>query len=37
MEARRLYDGLRDAMRRGEWLRFGATLDTLGRVLDRTP
>ncbi len=36
-EARRLYDGLRDAMRRGEWLRFGATLDTLGRVLDRTP
>ncbi len=33
----RLYDSMRDAMRRGEWTRFGATFDSLGTLLGRTP
>ncbi len=36
-EVRRLYDTLREAMREGDWLRFGAALDSLGRTLDRVP
>jgi len=36
-ESRRLYDGMREALRRSDWLRFGATMDSLGRVLERTP
>ncbi|MBL0172421.1 MAG: UPF0182 family protein [Gemmatimonadaceae bacterium] len=33
----RLYDVMRDAMRRGDWTRFGAAFDSLGTVLGRTP
>jgi hypothetical protein len=36
-ESRRLYDALREALRRSDWIRFGVTMDSLGRVLDRTP
>lgn len=36
-EARRLYDSMRDALRQSDWVRFGATFDSLGRVLDRRP
>lgn len=36
-EARRLYDAMRAALRESDWLRFGATFDSLGRVLDRRP
>jgi len=36
-ESRRLYDAVRDALRRSDWIRFGATMDSLGRVLERTP
>lgn len=36
-ESRRLYDGMREALRRSDWIRFGATMDSLGRVLERTP
>ncbi len=36
-EARRLYDSMRDALRQSDWVRFGATSDSLGRVLDRVP
>ena len=36
-EARRLYDAMQAALREGDWLRFGATFDSLGRVLDRRP
>ena len=31
----RLYDVMRDAMRRGDWLRFGAAFDSLGLVLGK--
>ena len=31
----RLYDAMRDALRRGEWTRFGAALDSLGTLLGR--
>ncbi|HMS03178.1 MAG TPA: hypothetical protein PKE51_09390, partial [Gemmatimonadaceae bacterium] len=37
LDARRLYDAAREAMQRGDWLRFGATMDSLGRALSRTP
>ncbi len=33
----RLYDTMRDALRRGEWIRFGLAFDSLGAVLGRTP
>lgn len=33
----RLYEVMRDAMRRGDWTRFGAAFDSLGAVLGRTP
>ncbi|MCC6243836.1 MAG: UPF0182 family protein [Gemmatimonadaceae bacterium] len=33
----RLYDVMRDAMRRGDWTRFGAAFDTLGLVVGRPP
>ncbi len=36
-EARRLYDSMREALRQSDWVRFGATFDSLGRVLDRVP
>jgi uncharacterized membrane protein (UPF0182 family) len=36
-EARRLYEAAREAMQRGDWLRFGATMDSLGRSLGRVP
>ena len=36
-DARRLYDAAREAMQRGDWLRFGATMDSLGRALGRVP
>lgn len=36
-EARRLYEAARDAMQRGDWLRFGAAMDSLGRALSRVP
>jgi hypothetical protein len=32
-----LYDAMRAALRDGDWLRFGAAYDSLGRVLGRTP
>lgn len=32
-----LYDAMREALRRGQWTRFGAALDTLGVVLGRPP
>ena len=31
------YDVMREAMRRGEWTRFGAAFDSLGTVLSRVP
>ncbi|MEQ1691447.1 MAG: UPF0182 family protein [Gemmatimonas sp.] len=33
----RLYDVMRESMRRGEWTRFGAAFDSLGAILGRTP
>lgn len=36
-ESRRLYDDMRAALRRSDWIRFGATMDSLGRMLDRAP
>lgn len=33
----RLYDVMRDAMKRGEWTRFGAAFDSLGLVMGRPP
>ncbi len=36
-EARRLYDAMRAALRQSDWPRFGATFDSLGRVLGRVP
>jgi len=36
-EARRWYAAMRDALRRGEWTKFGAAFDSLGRVLERPP
>lgn len=35
VDARRLFDAAREAMQRGDWLRFGATMDSLGRALSR--
>ncbi|WP_373058176.1 UPF0182 family protein [Gemmatimonas sp.] len=35
--ARRWYAAMRDALRRGEWAKFGAAFDSLGRVLERPP
>ncbi len=37
VQSRRLYDVMRDALREGDWLRFGAAFDSLGRTLDRVP
>ncbi|MCU0648770.1 MAG: UPF0182 family protein [Gemmatimonadaceae bacterium] len=36
-DARRLYDAMRAALARGDWLRFGAAFDSLGRVLPAVP
>ncbi len=33
----RLYDAMRDAMKRGDWTRFGATFDSLGVMLGKPP
>ena len=33
----RLYEAMREAMRAGNWSRFGAAFDSLGRVLGRPP
>jgi uncharacterized membrane protein (UPF0182 family) len=33
----RLYEAMRDALRRGDWARFGAAFDSLGTLLGRTP
>ncbi|HEY0930207.1 MAG TPA: UPF0182 family protein [Gemmatimonas sp.] len=33
----RLYDSMRQALRRGDWGAFGTAFDSLGRVLGRTP
>jgi uncharacterized membrane protein (UPF0182 family) len=35
--ARRWYAMMREALRRGDWVRFGAAFDSLGRVLERPP
>ncbi len=35
--ARRWYATMRDALRRGDWAKFGAAFDSLGRVLERPP
>ena len=35
--ARRWYATLRSALRRGDWVQFGAAFDSLGRVLERPP
>lgn len=35
--ALRLYDAMRQALRRGDWVAFGTAFDSLGRVLGRTP
>ena len=35
--ARRWYATLRAALRRGDWVQFGAAFDSLGRVLERPP
>jgi uncharacterized membrane protein (UPF0182 family) len=35
--ARRWYTAMRDALRRGDWAKFGAAFDSLGRVLERPP
>ena len=35
--ALRLYDAMRQALRRGDWAAFGTAFDSLGRVLGRTP
>ncbi len=37
LEARRLYDAMRAALRESDLVRFGATFDSLGRVLGRRP
>lgn len=34
---RRWYATMRDALRRGDWAKFGAAFDSLGRVLERPP
>ena len=33
----RLVEAMRDAMRRGDWTRFGATFDSLSALVGRTP
>lgn len=33
----RLYDAMRQGMRSGDWVRFGAAFDSLGKVLGRPP
>ena len=33
----RLYDAMRQAMRRGDWTRFGSAFDSLGQILGRPP
>lgn len=33
----RLYDRMREALRRADWVRFGAAFDSLGRLLGRSP
>jgi uncharacterized membrane protein (UPF0182 family) len=33
----RLYDAMRQAMRRGDWARFGSAFDSLGQILGRPP
>ena len=33
----RLYEAMREAMRRGDWTRFGAAFDSLGQILGRPP
>jgi uncharacterized membrane protein (UPF0182 family) len=35
--AARLYETMRQAMRRGDWTAFGVAFDSLGRVLGRPP
>jgi hypothetical protein len=35
--ARRWYTAMRDALRHGDWAKFGAAFDSLGRVLERPP
>ena len=35
--ATRLYESMRQAMRSGNWTRFGAAFDSLGRLLGRPP
>jgi uncharacterized membrane protein (UPF0182 family) len=35
--ARRWYTAMREALRRGDWVAFGAAFDSLGRVLERPP
>jgi uncharacterized membrane protein (UPF0182 family) len=33
----RLYDAMRQSIRRGDWSRFGAAFDSLGQILGRPP
>ena len=35
--ATRLYEAMRDAMRRGDWTAFGEAYDALGALLGRSP
>ncbi len=35
--ARRWFSTMREALRRGDWAKFGAAFDSLGRVLERPP
>lgn len=35
--ARRWYADMREALRRGDWVKFGAAFDSLGRILERPP
>jgi len=35
--ATRLYEAMRDAMRRGDWTAFGEAYDALGALLGRAP
>ena len=35
--ARRWFTAMRDALRRGDWAKFGSAFDSLGRVLERPP
>jgi uncharacterized membrane protein (UPF0182 family) len=37
LSARQWYRTMREALTRGDWMKFGAAFDSLGRVLERPP